>query len=131
MPVALSQANRRPRAVHTAVTILWVGLGIGILNSLFVSTLSNSSGAHAVQFVVVGVMAVIIAMISRGSNGARITFLVLYLLGLISMVVTFPLLLRVTSSRSLLLQLTGSVLQTVAMILLFQREASEWFRAQH
>jgi hypothetical protein len=128
MAVALSQANRRPIGVRAAVTLLWASLGIGILNSLLVATHPTLPNAHLMQFVIVVIMALLIAMIGRGRNWARITLLVLYLPGLVLGVLTIPLLLRVSGPLSLLIMLAQSVLQAVAMILLLQREASDWFR---
>lgn len=128
MAFALSQANRRPKGVQAAVVMLWASLGIGILNSLFVVTHPTPSGAHLMQFVIVGIMAVLFAMIGGGRNWARITLLVLYLPGLVLWILTIPRLLRVDGPLSLLFMLAQSFLQTVALILLFQREASEWFR---
>jgi hypothetical protein len=128
MAAALSQANRRPKGVATAVIILWASLGIGILNSLLVATHPTPARAHLMQFVIVVIMAVLIAMIGRGRNWARITLLVLYLPGSVLAILMIPLLLRVNGPLSLLFMLAQSVLQTVALILLFQREASVWFR---
>ncbi len=128
MAIALSQANRRPTGVDAAVTLLWASLVIGVLNSLLISTRPTPPGAHLMQFVIVGIIAVLYAMIGQGRNWARITCLVLYLPGLVVMILTIPLLLRHNGPLSLLITLAGSVLQTVGLILLFQREASEWFR---
>jgi hypothetical protein len=86
------------------------------------------------QFItMVGSMAVLIVMIGQRRNWARITFLILYLFGLILTVPALPALLILLRVRplSFFLTLALTVLQTVALILLFQREASEWFRARH
>jgi hypothetical protein len=66
-------------------------------------------------------------MIERGRNWARITYLVLYLVGL----PFFVLSLLATWRYSLIAAGSGLVqtlLQTVALVLLFLRPSREWFR---
>jgi len=119
-----------PTAVQTAVMILWACFGIGILNTFFVAThpIPLPPGAHLMQLVIFGFEALIIAMIGRGRNWARITFLIICLLGFVSVILLMHVMLRLNGPLSFLIVLAESILQYVALILLFQREASEWFR---
>src|ERR1017187_6529091 len=131
MAVPVSQTNQRPKGVHTAVIILWVTVGIGVLDKFLAVLAKTAHTGFSMQFItMVGSMAVLIVMIGQRRNWARITFLILYLFGLILTVPALLFLLRV-SPLSFFLTLALTVLQTVALILLFQREASEWFRARH
>jgi hypothetical protein len=134
MAVSVSQTNQRPKGVHTAVIILWVTVGIGVLDKFLAVLAKTAHTGFSMQFItMVGSMAVLIVMIGQRRNWARITFLVLYLFGLILTVPALPALLILLRVRplSFFLTLALTVLQTVALILLFQREASEWFRARH
>src|SRR5712692_1963915 len=82
-----SNRTERPKKVQNAVTILYVTLGLGIIRAVIEA--SANAGMAGVGFlilitlVVFAVMVFLIAMIGRGRNWARITFLVLFLLGLL------------------------------------------------
>ena len=112
-----------PNGVQRAVIMLWASIGIGIINSRFLVSHSTPGGLWT-EFVIAG----IVAMIGAGRNWARITLLALFLPGLVLMIVLLPLLLRVNGTLSLVVMAAQTLLQTVAVILLFQREASQWFR---
>lgn len=117
-----------PAAVQMAVTILLACFGIGLLNTFFIANHPNVPGAHGVQLAVFGFEATIIAAIARGRNWARITLLILCLLGFVSVILLMHVMLRLNGPLSFLIVLAESILQYVALILLFQREASEWFK---
>jgi hypothetical protein len=118
-----------PTAVQTAVMILWACFGVGLLNTFFVANHPTPPppGTHLMQFVIFGFEALIIAMIGLGRNWARITFLIMCLLGFVSVILLMHVMLRLNGPLSYLIVLAESILQYVALILLFQREASEWF----
>lgn len=82
-----------------------------------------------VILLVLGMMAWIIAMIGRGRNWARLTLLGLFLLGLATSLVplihSFPL--RPIPCG---LGLAQYILQLVALLCLFQKGASSWFRCE-
>jgi hypothetical protein len=80
-----------------------------------------------VSLAVLGLMLWLVAMIGRRRNWARITFLVLFVLGLLPS--ALPLIRSFWSSPvSGLLGLSQVVLQMVAIVFLFQHDASVWFR---
>jgi len=120
----------KPTAVQLAVTVLWITFGINILNTFFVATHPAPllPGSIVMQFVLFGIDALFIAAIARGRNWARILFLILCPLGLVSVVLGVHLLTRLHGSLSFSLELGQSILQNFALFLLFQRESSEWFR---
>jgi hypothetical protein len=130
-----SNSNRteRPKKVQNAVTILYVTLGIGIVRAVIeASANAQMAGVGFLIFITVLVFAVmvfLIAMIGRGRNWARITFLVLFLLGLLPSIL--PLIRSFKLSPiSGILGLAQMVLQVVALVFLFQQESSVWFRAK-
>src|SRR5436190_15922586 len=82
-----SNPTGRPQKVKIAVTVLYVTLGIGIVRAAIeVSANAQMAGVGFLMFitlVVFTVMVFLIAMIGRGRNWAHITFLILFLLGLL------------------------------------------------
>jgi len=125
--------TERPKKVQNAVTILYVTLGIGILRAVIeASANAQRAGLTFVIFVTLVVSAVMvffIVMIGRGKNWARITFLVLFLLGLVPAIL--PLIRSFNLSPiSGVLGFAQIVLQGLALVFLFQRQSSEWFRTK-
>jgi hypothetical protein len=122
----------RPQVATTAVALLWVTLVIQAAGLAFIWRMFRLFDTP--MYVFAGVItalwigtASIVAMIERGRNWARITYLVLYLVGL----PFFVLSLLATWRYSLIAAGSGLVqtlLQTVALVLLFLRPSREWFR---
>lgn len=126
-----SNRPERPKKVQNAVTILYVTLGIGIVRAVMeASANAEMAGVGFLMFVtlvVFAVMVFLIAMIGRGRNWARITLLVFFLLGLPLSIL--PLIRSFTNSPiSGVLGLVQVILQIVAIVFLFQQEASAWFK---
>jgi hypothetical protein len=124
-------AENRPRSVSTAVNLLWASLVVGLLKVLM--DLSHLGGIASVAVTVVGSV-IFVALfgflylkISVGKNWARITFLVM---GVIGIVPTFSIV-STEFSRSVVLgtlSLLQLALQTYAAFLLFTQPGSSWFR---
>ena len=126
-----SNRPERPKKVQNAVTILYVTLGIGIVRAVMeASANAEMAGVGFLMFVtlvVFAVMVFLIAMIGRGRNWARITLLVFFLLGLPLSIL--PVIRSFTNSPiSGVLGLAQVILQIVAIVFLFQQEASAWFK---
>jgi len=126
-----SNRPERPKKVQNAVTILYVTLGIGIVRAVMeASANAEMAGVGFLMFVtlvVFAVMVFLIAMIGRGRNWARITLPVFFLLGLPLSIL--PLIRSFTNSPiSGVLGLAQVILQIVAIVFLFQQEASAWFK---
>jgi hypothetical protein len=120
----------RPTKVGNALVILYISLGIGIVRSIIEGpTTSEAAGVGITVFVALAVLAFmwwLIIMIGRRRNWARVTFLVLFLLGVLPSI--WPLVRSFSISPvSGLLGLLQVVLQVIALIFLFQHEASAWF----
>ena len=124
-------AANRPRSVSTAVNLLWASLVVGLLKVLM--DLSHLGGIASVAVIVVGSV-IFVALfgflyfkISVGKNWARITFLVV---GVIGIVPTFSIV-STEFSRSVVLgtlSLLQLALQAYAAFLLFTQPGSSWFR---
>lgn len=128
---AASPPSPRPSSVTKAATLLYVTLGIGVLRAAMeFPRLSAMSGAAFViftQLVVFGLTWLLIFLISRRRNWARIVYVVLFLLGtplsvkpLIASLVATPV--------SGLLGLGQAAAQVVAIVMLFRGEARAWFK---
>ncbi|HKU69868.1 MAG TPA: hypothetical protein VJQ51_03430 [Burkholderiales bacterium] len=120
----------KPRSVTLAVTLLWISLTIGVAKMPF-----DPAGMKAVPFpalvwsiaaVIMAFFCVLIFKISSGRNWARITFLVLFLVGLL---VGVPGLMAEFQRVPLLalVSVVASVMQLWAVILLFTSPGKGWF----
>ena len=133
----------QPQKVNTAVKLLYASLGLGIISSVlfppgldevssFDSALNDSLFIFFTAGLTFGLIWLLIYMIGKGKNWARITFLVFFIIGIPLSIVTFPLYLLSLSDTpvidgSLFLVQTG--MDLVALVFLFQGESSAWFKA--
>ena len=125
-----NQTTRPPR-VGTAVKLLYITLGIGVLRSIMDASMYTEMASPAfvmlITFFVLGLMGFFIFMIGKGRNWARITFLVFFIIGI--PFAAFPLMQSVganpISGRIGVVQI---IIQIVALVFLFQKLSSDWFR---
>jgi hypothetical protein len=123
-------AKNRPGKVSTAVKLLYIALGLGFLrNVLEASRLSWTGSAGFVMLITLAVFAfglLLIHMIGRGENWARIIFLVAFIL-IIPFVIIF---LAFSAANPIygLLGLGQILLPIIALVFLFQKPSSAWFR---
>jgi len=111
--------------------MLWASLALGIVTSLldrrFLGSVAAPGFTVGILVVVFGLTAWLVVKISAGRNWARITFLVLFLVG----AVPYALNLVAMFDRSVL---TGAVsaiqfaLQLCALYLIFTGPGAGWFR---
>ncbi len=123
--------SSRPAKIGQAVMLLYVTLGIGVLRSIMeTSRLAQGTSVGFVLFIgfaVLGVMWFFIYMIGKGRNWARVTFLVLFILGV--PLAVLPLLQSLAANPfSGLLGIAQTVILIVALVFLFQKPSSNWFR---
>lgn len=130
--------NDRPRDVRNAVILLYVSLGIGLLQITLTSealyestaTLGQDTAENATRLIVIVgffVLAIswfFIHMIYQGRDWARITYLVLFVIGL-------PFFFMSVSNADLLCGWLGvgqALVQLRALWFLFQPPSNAWFR---
>jgi len=123
--------NSRPANVGTAVKLLYITLGIGVVRSIMeASTTAKVASPGFVMFItffVLGIMWFFIYMIGKGRNWARITFLVLFIIGIPFAIL--PLLQSLAANPiSGLLGIGQTVIQVIALVFLFQKPSSAWFK---
>jgi len=140
----------RPKRVLVAITLLYAALGIGVTRIVldlygghpitgppWLLTLVNQTGIAWLlpivvilsAFVTITLFLVIIYLIGQGKNWARISFLALWLIGILLFLAAIPLR-RFLAAQPIsgMFALLQYVLQVAALVLLFQNESSRWFR---
>ena len=122
----------QPSKVATAVKLLYATLGIGMIRSIIES--SRHAEASSVALFLFGTLfslvtiAFFIYMISKGKNWARITFLVLCILG-IPLAIS-PMIQSLSHNLfSGVLGILQVIMQIIGLVLLFHGSSSKWFKA--
>jgi len=139
----MTQMNMdRPDAVKNAIKLLYCSMGISIIYiGVEQSVLPDDEPVlFGVLFASIYIMFFfIIYMIGKGRNWARLASLILFIVGTIShallveeytiylveLVLEYPF---GVASFILLLNIVGYALHTVALVFLFQKPSSDWFR---
>ena len=129
--VPAGKPRKPPAQIVWAMRMLWLSLGVSVL-SLFVlpAPADVSAAAAAVGFAFQAAMLALatwlIVGIWRHKNWARIAYLVLFLLSLVAMaVVTVP---EGTPWAESVLNVASTLLDAVAMYLVFVKPGSDWFK---
>jgi len=120
----------RPKEVETALKILYISLGIGFLAGIIKASsaaqglLASPALVMFFVFCIVGMQWLFISWIGKGRNWARITFLVVFIIG----IPFLPVFLNFDKDPfSALISIGQTVLQIIALIFLFQKPSSNWF----
>lgn len=132
-PPPLTSNTQKPQRIKNAVLMLWISLGLGVVRSAWeIPAQADKSTLGFVISVMVFTllfMGFFIWMIDRGKNWARITFLVLFILGVPLSIL--PLLQSLAYAPiSGLIGVAQVVLQTIAVVFIFLKDSSAWFKDQ-
>lgn len=123
----------KPQPVTTAVNLVWGSMVLGLLSMMFSPFLNLKAQALVFAFVGLAVTVAIIAFllrkISAGKNWARVTYLVFFVLGTPTTVLSLPTVLSVAPIYGML-TLIGVGLQGYALYLLFTQPGGAWFRKE-
>jgi hypothetical protein len=121
----------RPQSVRTAMNCLWLSVAIGAVKLLmelpYLKTIAPAPFTDFVLIVVFALMVFLIFRIYAGKNWARVTFLVLFVIGILP---TLPTMQSEFVRSPLLgtLSIVQAGLQIYALFLLFSKPGSGWFR---
>jgi len=130
--IELHQTSR-PENVGSAVKLLYMTLGISILTGIMEASNFSQMGSPAflmfITFFVLGSMWFFIYMIGKGCNWARITYLVLSIVG-IPFYILAELQNLAANPISRLLGIGSTVCSIIALVLLFQKPSSDWFKQE-
>lgn len=124
-------AVEKPQSVRVAVNLLWASLAVGLVKMLMdFSSLIAVGPAAFTNFVLIVIFAIagfLIFKLSAGRNWARMTFLLLFVIGMLP---TLPLVLSEFSRSPVVGALSAAQigLQVYALFLLFTKPGSAWFR---
>jgi hypothetical protein len=129
-----SSANERPKAISRAVALLWVALGIGVVRGVirYIRHADvRSLGLGELITLGLWVLSVfLIVQVSKGRHWARIAWIVIFclavplgILPLFESVAYFP----VANG----LGIAQSLVWLAGIVLMFQQDASKYFRSQH
>ena len=133
-------AEPRPRSVSTGVTLLYATIVVGIFRLLFTAPhLARKAEAQNLPIwlllvIVLSALAVslfLIHMVAARRNWARITVLVRFLITIVWIPFEIALFLRPWDTTPFLvfaLDKAQTCMQAVALVFLFQKSSSEWFR---
>ena len=129
-PPASSIMHLKPQQIKSAVIMLWLSLLIGIPRSLL--AIPNQREETLLVFFIVilftiAFMIFFIQMINNGKNWARITFLILSILGMPLAIYQALDSVSITPI-SALLGMAQVILQIIAIIFLFAGESAQWFK---
>ena len=132
----MKEKKSRPSKVSIAITLLWIVIAVGVVSSTFNFSnsleIANASGLglgwliFTLYFTFL-IVAFFIWKIGQGKNWARITYLVLFIIG-----VPFTIYSYLTSEISMLSiipGIAGMIVQIIALVFLFQKQSSDWFNS--
>lgn len=114
----------KPAAVTRATSLLCVSLAIVLFGLFWLWFHEAPIGQTIFTFLM---MAWIVYKINQGRNWARITFLVIYLLGAVISISLFSLVSHSLSLIEIGVFFVQAALQITALIMLFSRDARPWF----
>lgn len=127
----MNEVAQKPKSAVLAVKLLWVSLAIGLIPILMdFSVFNNTETLAFTSFILIftfGLLGFLFAKISAGKNWARVTFLVLFIIG--GLPGMFLILERFSRSSFVgILSVVQIGLQGYALFLLFTQPGSSWFR---
>ncbi|NEX64570.1 hypothetical protein [Noviherbaspirillum galbum] len=123
--------GEKPQSVVTAVHLLWAAFAIGLirllLDFLHLGTTSLTASTYCILICTFGLSGLLIFKVSGGRNWARITFLLVFVMGAMQ---TLPTALEEFSISAVVgaLFIAKNVFQAYGLFLLFTRPGSIWFR---
>jgi hypothetical protein len=121
----------KPVQVKTAVPLLWLTLGVGLIRSATVLQRLHLQGYALLGvtlacFIVVSLVGLWTYRISRGGRWARLTYGLMVTAGVLGYLLGSP----PTLHLNFLLLAFQTVLQVSAVVLLFTPPANRWFRGR-
>ena len=126
--------DKTPKMVARAVGLLYLTIGLSIAILILESFVLESAFAAEANFLMIVLFAAIscgialwlIIKIDERYNWARITYLILFLLGIPAFINSLFTFFPISNILSIL-SIGRAALEMIALIMLFTREAHEWF----
>ena len=123
-----------PKKIKQAVNLVYLSLAIGLVKSILYETMTSQKMLSDPKALSIGVFVIVIIgffgyKIGQGKNWARITLLVLFILGMI----WYPFIVLSEFGISPMIGIISIVqmlIQLYVLIILFNKESKEWFSRQ-
>lgn len=123
----------KPGKTKTAILLLYASWGLGVLRALWelpsftrMESKGLAGGTLVTLIIIFALMLFLIFMTARGRNWARLTFLALYLIGMVMLVVGLSS--GAPIGGGVGVDLVQAVVQLAALVMLFLPESNAWFR---
>lgn len=121
-----------PKKIKQAAILVYVSLLVGLIKSILYETMTNQKMLSDPKSLTIGIVAIIIIgffgyKIGQGKNWARITLLVLFIIGMLS----FPFIILNEFQMSPIIGVVSSVqmlIQLYVLVILFTGQSKEWFK---
>lgn len=125
----------RPKEVTLAVKLLWISFFLGLVGIFLQPALTNANrvaqwGILIVMAIMFGIWAWVISKIAKGRNWARITFLVVGIIGTVLNILFAPMVMPIYRGQPVggAVALVNFVLEIYAIYLLLTASARTWFK---
>ena len=123
-----------PKKIKQAANLVYLSLFVGLIKTVLYETMTVQKMLFDPKFLTIGIITIILIgflgyMIGQGKNWARITLLVLFIIGMIS----YPFfVLEEFQTNSIIgvVSIVQTLIQLYALIILFSGESKEWFKEQ-
>jgi len=123
-----------PKKIKQAANLVYLSLLVGLIKSLLYETMTTQKMLSDPKLLSVGIFTILIIgflgyKIGQGKNWARITLLVLFILGMIG----YPFIVLTEFQTSILIGTVSIVqilIQLYVLIILFSGESKQWFKEQ-
>ena len=117
---------QKPKKLSLSIILLISSVVLGMFNFI----LANQTTLHPIKIVTLiftyGIMAFFIYFINARKNWARITFLILFIIGSIMFPFTLPAAFELNPVVGVI-SIILTLLQAVALILMFSKVVNQWF----
>ena len=121
-----------PKKIKQASNLIYISLIIGFIKSVLYETLTTQKILSQPKALSIGIITIMILAyfgfeIGKGKNWARITFLVLFIIGIIFY--PFTLINEFNSNPIIgIVSIIQAIIQLYVIIILFTGESKEWFK---
>jgi membrane-associated HD superfamily phosphohydrolase len=123
-----------PKKIKEAANLIYLTLAIGFIKYILYVTMTSQKTFTEPRSIIIGILTIIILAlfafkIGEGKNWSRITYLVLFIIGIIP----YPLYLSNEFKMSPIIgivSITQVLIQLYVLVILFTGESKEWFKKQ-
>jgi hypothetical protein len=116
----------KPKNITLAVNLSWASIAIGFISLFFNPAAAAGLGSLIPSVIAFALVAFLVIKLSAGRNWARITLLVLFVLGMLMEVFALSTIFQISALLGIL-SLAQAALQAYVLYLVFTKPGSDWF----